>query len=250
MGIMKARIIHTSFYDSERVLSLSSQSRWLFMYYLTCKGIGLTGAFKWSNIKTQFETGLTTKQIQDAKNELSTCGLVYFYEEWVIVPQTEDKTGYNKGEKTSIAYSKEFDSLPDEIQNTLLGEYPIDTLSNNDDRVSAFYDTPINHKSETINQKSKGESAERGKSAALYRSISDLTEDDFLEIAEQYQVTKSFVLSKLDDMTNWLGATGKKYKNYKSALRNWVKKDAMNLRKESDDARSKQSVIAYDPSTT
>lgn len=60
-----------------------------------------------------------------------------------------------------------------------------------------------------------------------YSSIKDLREKDLQEIANDYKVPVSFVLSELDTMKNWLGAKGKKYKNYKLALRNWVKKGAI-----------------------
>jgi phage replication O-like protein O len=62
-----------------------------------------------------------------------------------------------------------------------------------------------------------------------YARLKDL--DDFVlqEIAVKYKVPLPFVMSKLDDMTNWLEAKGKRYKNYKSALMNWVKKDAIKI---------------------
>ena len=57
-------------------------------------------------------------------------------------------------------------------------------------------------------------------------------EEEMQKIAEDYQVPLSFVLSKWDDLENWCAAGGKKYKDYLAALRNWVKKDAINIKKE------------------
>ena len=62
-----------------------------------------------------------------------------------------------------------------------------------------------------------------------YSSIKDLDQTVLEEISSKYKVSLSFVKSKLDDMTNWLGAKGKKYKNYKAALSNWVKTDALKI---------------------
>ena len=62
-----------------------------------------------------------------------------------------------------------------------------------------------------------------------YSSIKNLNQTTLEEIANKYKVPLSFVKSKLDDMTNWLESKGKKYKNYKAALSNWVKTDALKI---------------------
>jgi len=74
-----------------------------------------------------------------------------------------------------------------------------------------------------------------------YTSIKNLKEKDLKEIAEDYNVPISFVKSKYDDLQNYCEAKGKTYKNYKSALRNFVKKDAIQIVKEKND-KSKISV--------
>ena len=58
-------------------------------------------------------------------------------------------------------------------------------------------------------------------------SIKNLKEEDLIDISKKYNVPLAFVMSKFDDMQNWLEAKGKRYKNYKAALSNWVKKDAI-----------------------
>jgi len=78
-----------------------------------------------------------------------------------------------------------------------------------------------------------------------YPSLKDIKEIDIKEIAKQYGVPENFVYSKLDDMTNWLEAKGKKYKNYKSALRNWVKKDAI---ERIDNAKHRNNKVSIDAS--
>ena len=57
-----------------------------------------------------------------------------------------------------------------------------------------------------------------------YTSIKNLTEKDFEEIANDYEVTIQFVRSKFEDLKNYCEAKNKRYSNYKSALRNFVKK--------------------------
>ena len=45
------------------------------------------------------------------------------------------------------------------------------------------------------------------------------------EISEQYDVPIELVGNSLDDLSNYCKAHGKKYKDYKSALINFVKRD-------------------------
>lgn len=65
-----------------------------------------------------------------------------------------------------------------------------------------------------------------------YSKLTDLTELDFQELASDYGVPVSFVKSQFEVMSNWLMAKGKSYKNYKAGLRNFVKSEALKIRKE------------------
>jgi len=59
-----------------------------------------------------------------------------------------------------------------------------------------------------------------------YSSLKDIKETDLMEISERYRIPLSFVKLQLEKMTNWLEAKGKKYKNYKRGLMNWVLSEA------------------------
>ena len=65
-----------------------------------------------------------------------------------------------------------------------------------------------------------------------------------LEIAKKYSVPLPFVRVIADRLENWCEANGKRYKNYKRALMNWVSKDSEKLRKEASYANSKAGVDA------
>lgn len=73
------------------------------------------------------------------------------------------------------------------------------------------------------------------------KTIESITNEDVLDVANDYQTTEAFVRSKLDDLQNYCNSKGKTYKDYKATLRNWVKRDAITLRKEEND----KSKIAY-----
>ena len=65
-----------------------------------------------------------------------------------------------------------------------------------------------------------------------YSDINSLKDLELEEIANKYQVPLSFVRSKHDDMINWheKNPTKNYYKNYLSALRDWVKRDALKIK--------------------
>lgn len=73
-----------------------------------------------------------------------------------------------------------------------------------------------NKKTENINQKPKTE----------FTNFDDLTTEVCQSIATEYEVTLQEVLDTRMDMEVWLGKTSKnKYKDYKLALMNWVRKN-------------------------
>ena len=74
-------------------------------------------------------------------------------------------------------------------------------------------------------------------------TLEEISDEEIDQIAAKYSVPRYFVLSKLDDMKNWheKNPAKNKYTNYKAALTDWVKRDAMNIQKEANG----QSKIAY-----
>lgn len=79
----------------------------------------------------------------------------------------------------------------------------------------------------------------------IYNTVKSLDENDFQEIAESYKVPIALVRSSYDDLVNYCQSKGKRYKNYKAALRNFVKGNAIKTLKEDHDKRQSKSVISY-----
>jgi len=75
-------------------------------------------------------------------------------------------------------------------------------------------------------------------------SIDSLGEVEFAEIARIYGVTLPFVRSKYDDLVNYCESSGKRYKNYFAALRNFVKNGVIQIRKEVAYGNSKRGIDA------
>lgn len=95
------------------------------------------------------------------------------------------------------------------------------------------------HIKREINQE-KGLVSLKGK----YSTLESLGEAEFTDIAQRYGVPLPFVTSKYDDLMNYCQSTGKDYSDYFAALRNFVKRDALQIRKEANEHVSKRGIDA------
>jgi hypothetical protein len=77
-----------------------------------------------------------------------------------------------------------------------------------------------------------------------YSTLESLGETEFVDIAQRYGVPLPFVTSKYDDLMNYCQSTGKGYSDYFAALRNFVKRDALQIRKEVSEHVSKRGIDA------
>lgn len=78
-----------------------------------------------------------------------------------------------------------------------------------------------------------------------YSTLESLGEAEFQQVAENYQVPIEFVRSKYDDLVNYVpNKTGKPYRDYYAALRNFVKSDTLKIRKEASEHVSKRGIDA------
>jgi hypothetical protein len=207
---MKTRIVQTKFWDDPTVIDAPMEARYLFMYYLTCPHIGMTGIFEISDKDIYLKTGLSEKQLIKAKAFLQENGKVRFFKTWVKIVNAEKYNNYAVGIKNTEAYKKELASIDDTVLQAL------------DSTIGGVFDTSnTTHNTEIRKQKTEKEESVREKP-----TIADLTPDVLQGIAQDYHLPLAFVISKADDMKNWIASNGKTYRDYPAALRNWVKRDA------------------------
>lgn len=232
---MKTRIIQTKFWADDYVSSLPTEGKLLFLYYLTNDKVNIIHCYECSDKYVIADTGINQKDLSLYKGKFQKDHKILFYKGYVKLLNANKYETYTG--KNDFAKAR------------LLTEMAADVL----DWYNNIFDTPlyggmdgpskgpINHKSETINHKSETTGVVKGPKKEK------LENEDFQQIADDYHVPLSFVLSKWEDLENWCKAKGKTYKDYKAALRNWVKKDALSIRKEAN-GKSKITIIAPDPS--
>jgi len=159
---MKSRAIQTRFWDDENVSEFSSNSKYLYIYLLTCQYINVSGVFQLSIKKIKFETGLTDKQFEKSQQELSKCEKVLFYNGWVYVVNSEKNNNYRKIPSNEVTYQREWERVPTETRsyfNNIVPDpsvTPKTTPSPIPGRLNINNKTQlINNKSQTINNKTQ-----------------------------------------------------------------------------------------------
>lgn len=234
---METRIIKTKFWQDQTVQSMSEHARLLFIYLLTCPYIGKTGMFELSDRYITLETGISEKNLLGAKKELQEKNKVFFRNGWIYVLNAIKHNRYNIGEKTAIGYKREYDLLPKDVVEyyNKINDSTINTLNTNIDTTINEVDSTkaegINNKIKIINNnintkynynKENTEELPQ-KEENKFTSINDLTPSVCAEIATKYKVEVEYVENVKDTMENWLKQKGKRYKDYKAGLSNWVK---------------------------
>jgi hypothetical protein len=208
---MKTRIIQTRFWDDEFVFNASKDAKLLYIYLLTSQYINISGIFQLDERKIAFETGLTPKEFEKAKQEIETAKKVFFYKGWVKVINAEKNNGYKNSPLNEVAYQRELSLIPQGVLDYFNSS--IDT--------SIDSSMHTNHKSEIRNNKSK---IINNKNIIEFSKFEDLTDEVCQQVADQYQRTIQEVLDVKMDMEVWIGKSSKnKYSNYKLALMKWVR---------------------------
>lgn len=206
---MKTRIVHTKIWSDSWFLSLSRASKILFLYLITNERIGLSGIYEIPEGKIMYETGLTSSDLEQAKKDISEKAT--FHRDWVKIHNIDRYQSFT-GSKNEIAKEKEIKQISPEVIDTLSipYRYPIDSLSN--------------HKSEIRNKKEGGVGETKD-------GLTTLDEEFCTKLAEQYRVSLSTVVEKRNDLVLYCKSTGKKYKDYRATLQNWLRKDLRESKK-------------------
>jgi len=220
---MKTRIIQTRFWDDEFVTESDIYTQHLYIYLLTSQYVNICGIFQLSPRKVQFETKLTDKQYQVASDNLSINKEAFFFKGWVFLVNAEKNNKYRNSPQNEKCYQDELSRIPLDVSEF----FDTSINSSMDSSIHTNHNPKIiNHKSEIINKKE-------------VKTLEDINEEDLLEISESYKVPLPIVRNSLDSLKNYCLAKGRVYRDYKAALRNFVKSDAIKFSKGGDKNESR-----------
>lgn len=154
---MKTRIIQTKFWTDPVILDINMESKHLFIYLLSCSHIGMTGVFELADSTILYESGLTVKQLSNAKRILTEKQKVYFHNSWIKLVNACKYNNYGVGEKNKPAYEKELSFIPPPVLDYFnnIKDSSIIVLSEKTDTTPIV---PIIHNTEIIIQNTSLES--------------------------------------------------------------------------------------------
>jgi hypothetical protein len=157
---MKTRIIQTRFWEDDTVLSVSKNTRILWIFLLTNEKLGMTNYVKIPDSFIQYYTGLTSNELKLSKEELQSTGKVFFYNSWIYILNLERENKYRNSPKLEIPYKAELSHIPENIilQFKSLAKAFDSTINSTSHSTSDSLIKPKTktHKSKTKNQNSKG----------------------------------------------------------------------------------------------
>ena len=154
---MKTRIIQTRFWDDDAVQSVSADARFLWIFLLTNKEIGMTRYVRIPDAFLKHYLSFTDTQLSKAKQEIENTGKVFFSESWVCIKNLERENKYKNSPKLEQPYEDELSHVPSEVIALFKGKDSSigSTIgsSTNSTTDSLINSKTINHKSKTKNQK-------------------------------------------------------------------------------------------------
>ena len=204
---MKTRIIKPkNIWYNKKFKGLSTPSKLVAIYLVTNINIALTEAYEQPDMEICFLLNISEPQLSKCKQELANAGLFYFDDEWVLVTNDFSYYGYSGNDNVEKAKDKEFALIPTKIKEVIKG-------------LTTGQRPDIDNRIKIIDN-SKGV-VKGGK----YSSLKNIIESDLEEISEKYNILLKDVKSKKMDLELYCEAKGKRYKNYKAALENWIRKD-------------------------
>ena len=91
---MKGRVLKTWFWDDDTVQSVSKDARFLWVFILTNKELGMTNYVRIPDTILKFYLSLTEHELKKAKEEIQATGKVFFYNNWIFIPKLEKQNNY------------------------------------------------------------------------------------------------------------------------------------------------------------
>lgn len=153
---MKQRSVSSIFWDKRIEHSYSVSTSYLYLYLLTCKHIGLTPYYFLPEGFIPIETGLSAEAVKKGLADLQERKQVYFFNNWVYIPNANEHNSFNTSSKTLVAYNAQLAKVPPEViahfDRVSIG-YPDPTISGIDTRNNN--NSNNNHNNNSNNEKIK-----------------------------------------------------------------------------------------------
>ena len=240
------RKIVTDFWDDRVVEELSSAATYVLLYLLTSPKGTISGCYEVSRRRISKDTKLSMEEVVDAVDELCGSGLISYSDEtnevlinsWAKYNWTKSQT-VKKPVADGILKLKnvQLKAVMAEKFKDYYGEpieYDIDTV-----QIQYQYDTDTSLLSvnRLTSSKDNGKESTSNNSQVVKGKHKHgkfdnvlLTDEELVKLKEQFP---SEWQRRIDDLSYYIGSTGKSYKSHYRTILSWARKDGKTQAKKS-----------------
>lgn len=111
---MNSRIFYSKLFKDEFYASLTLAEKNLFIYFLFNMHINIIHLYEVSKREILFDTGVTTEELENAKNKFQANKKLYFYKNYVYIANANRYQRYT-GERNQTAKETLFSQLPNDV---------------------------------------------------------------------------------------------------------------------------------------
>lgn len=197
---MKQRSVSSIFWDKRIEHNYSVTTSYVYLYLITCKHIGLTPYYFLPEGFIAIETGLDPKEVKKALADLQERRQVFFYNNWVYIPNANEHNSFNTSPKTNKAYEAQLAKVPADVMEHF------NKVITQEDRVSIGYTDPTvsgidtrNNSNSNNNRNSNMGEYERGDS--LIQSQAKAVLDKWNEV---HKTNFTAITSIESNLAKWL----------------------------------------------
>ena len=140
---MKTRVIHTKIWKDQYFFTLNDKESKVFLFLLTNDSINMCGIYELNDEEIKLWCHVSTEELQQIKDKFVRDNRFLFKNGWVGVINHKKYNTYGKGNLQEKAYTREISLIPKDVKMV---------FNTSMDTSNCILD--INHKSETINNKS------------------------------------------------------------------------------------------------
>lgn len=213
---MKTRIIQTRFWDDDIVMSMSRNAKYLWLFLLTNKEVGMSNYVHIPDSFIEIYTKLTPKELADAKSELEATKKLRFYQNWIFIANLERENNYKNSPKNEPAYDRELSQVPTHIK---------DYFSNSDSTIDTSIDSSIDttHKSEIRNHKSEIINKQEFSKKYFKENWEQILAECKAEFSDNSLYEDKDFDRVMQEFLEGIEIKDYKYKNYRLAYLKWLR---------------------------
>lgn len=123
---MKTRIIHTKLWKDTYFTELNSKEKLLFLYLISNEYVNICGAYEILDRLICFDTGLTSKELQEVKEKLQSDDKFVFVNGWVKIVNVDKYNNYRFSDRNEKAFNRELELIPEYIREIFGLEFTLE----------------------------------------------------------------------------------------------------------------------------